>query len=69
MYFLTETEEDRTQVYRYHRAEREENARITSQLLSGFVFDPTVLWQEELPDGRKIFEMVQAMVSAEEAKS
>jgi Uma2 family endonuclease len=36
--------------------------RILSKLLPGFVLDMTLLWQEELPSGDSVVNLVQAMV-------
>lgn len=47
----------------YQRIEPDANKRLASIVLPGFVLDPAVFWQEELPSGMAIVEMAQAMVA------
>jgi Uma2 family endonuclease len=46
----------------YHRRAVDSQGRITSGLLPGFALDPTVLWQDDLPEGADLVALVQQMV-------
>jgi Uma2 family endonuclease len=62
IYVLTEVEEEGKTVYRYFRAKPDEAGHIKSTLLPDFALDPTILWRDELPGGKTIYEMVQNMI-------
>lgn len=45
----------------YHRAAQDKQSRIGSTVLPGFVLDPTLLWQEILPDSQATRVLVEHM--------
>jgi Uma2 family endonuclease len=49
----------------YHRLPRDEQGRLISQVLPGFVLSPDVLWQETLPSGPDMVRLVEGMGTAE----
>jgi Uma2 family endonuclease len=48
---------------RYQRLPLDAQGRVYSQLMSGFAFDPALLWRDEPPVGVEVVELVQAMVA------
>lgn len=47
----------------YHRLPLDDMGRLVSNLLPGFVLDPSILWAESLPDGLQVIEMVTTMTN------
>jgi Uma2 family endonuclease len=47
---------------RYRRVELDTQGRLISTLLPGFALNPAILWQEEMPTGAELIQMVQNMV-------
>ena len=50
--------------HRYHRRPLDEDGRVTSAVLTGFVLDPALLWREEPPAGEALVKLVQGMLDA-----
>jgi Uma2 family endonuclease len=59
IYVLTQIDENEK---RYRRLDLDSQRRLTSTLLPGFALDPAVLWQEHLPRGSALSQMVQDML-------
>lgn len=47
----------------YRRRPFDDQGRLTSTILPGFALDPAILWQETLPTGPQLVQMVEAMLS------
>lgn len=47
--------------HHYHRSARDAQNRFFSTMLPGFAFDPTILWQEILPDSQTAVTLVEHM--------
>lgn len=66
IYALSEVEDVETsqRVMRYRRVPLDSEGRLVSTILPDFTLNPEILWQDELPDGKTILEMVQTMIEA-----
>lgn len=47
---------------RYSLVPLDQAGRLISTLLTGFALDPALLWDDELPDGAELIELVQGMI-------
>jgi len=48
---------------RYHRADLDNQGRLVSALLPGFALDPNVFWQDTLPKGPALIQLVQQFIA------
>jgi Uma2 family endonuclease len=48
---------------RYRPLPLDEQGRLVSRVLPGFALDPSILWQDHLPDGMELFTLAQAMTA------
>ncbi len=71
-YWLFDPLRQQTSIYefgadsRYRQRPLDEQGRITSGVLPGFVLDPTLLWQDDLPEGDALIALVQQMLEKPE---